>query len=175
MRLLREKPNTTEYHRAADGRHVITLNLCEGAFTALRVVAHALGHNAKPEEYVLSSICDDAASMLTQITEEETKKFVDWDGGTKLPEQTPRHKVVFELSESAYWLLMGVVEAGGYDSPEHLMLAHASSYVAQSYVRSETGDQDEHKYAEEFGLKIEANGNTSLALPNGPTRPGRDL
>lgn len=155
--------NTVEY-RARDGRHIVTLNLGEGAFLAVRAVAYAFEHRS-PESYILGTVCNDAAQMLTQITEEEAAKFVAWQGVQEYPAQTPtpEHEITLRLSEKAYTILAGEALASGYGSPEHMILAYTSSTCSQS-----GGDRDEKEYAKMFGLTVAANGDTTF--PNAQSK-----
>lgn len=57
------------YH-VANERHVFTLSLGEGAFTALRVLAHCFGHPTAAD-YILDSTISATAGLLPQICEKE--------------------------------------------------------------------------------------------------------
>lgn len=150
--------NTVEY-RAVNGRHIVTLNLGEGVFSAVRAVAHAQ-QKPSPQAYILDTVCSDAAQMLAQLTDAETAAFVKWQGGQESSAQAPtaEREITLRLSEKAYAILAGRALSGHYDSAEHWILATMSGLCAQCSGR----DEDEKEYAKMFGLKVEANGNTRL-------------
>jgi hypothetical protein len=152
-----ERLNRSEYH-FREGRHVVTLTLGEGLFTMLRLVASSYRHQT-PEEYILDSVCTDAVDMVGQITNEEVEKLVEWPGEEKRSGQmpTPKREIRLVLDEQPYTILAGIAAAQGYDSVEHMILKNESSLAAQS-----PGDSDENEYAEMFGLKVEAGGETRL-------------
>lgn len=96
--------------------------------------------------------------MLTQITEAEAEKFVRSAAIESPREQTGTHAIVLKLPERAFVILAGLASAGGYESPEHMIIAHEASLAAQS-----PEDQDEKEYARLFGLSVDRNGNTKLS------------
>jgi hypothetical protein len=143
----KSQANTVEY-RAKDGRHIVTLNLGEGMFSAVRALAHVDGHST-PQSYILDRICNDTAQLLPQITNEEAAEFVQWQGVQESPAQVPvlKHEITLRLPERAHTILAGIAAAEDYDSIEEMILTHESSLAAQS-----RGDQDEKGYAKMFGL-----------------------
>lgn len=134
--------NSVEYH-AKDGRHIVTLNLGEGVFSAVRAVAHAQ-ERPTPEAYILDTVCSDAAQMLVQLTDEEAAAFVK-SGEHEYPRsrQTPAdtREIIFHVTERAYTILSGEAAKHGYTGcegyePVAEMLAYdmASLYIGQEPV-----------------------------------------
>jgi hypothetical protein len=142
FRVIGEQPqcNSVQY-RAKGGRHIVTLDLGEGAFSAIRAVAHAQ-EQPTPEAYILDAVCDEAAQMLTQLTTEEAAAFVK-SGEHEYPRQTPvaTREIIFHVTERAYTILAGEAAQHGYTGcegydPVAEMLAYgmASLHIAQEPV-----------------------------------------
>jgi hypothetical protein len=156
----RQSENSAQY-RADGSRHLITLNLGDGAFTALRLVAHAFEHPT-PEDCALACLCSDVAELLPQITEAEAKKFVASaiiESRAEEQQKNPTRQIVLEVPERAYAIWYGCALRDGFEGIEHMILRHEAGMCAQS-----PGDHDEKEYYAMFGLKVDAGGDTSMPL-----------
>jgi hypothetical protein len=153
------QPKNTAQHRFESGRHLITLNLGDGAFTALRLVAHAFEHPT-PEDCALAFICSDVSELLPQITEAEAKKIVEASTIERAEQPASNvHEIVLKLSERAYAIVAGQAARNNWEGPEHWILSQMSGLLAQS----DGIDHDGKEYAKLFGLKVDANGDTRLS------------
>jgi hypothetical protein len=157
------QPKDSAHYRAEGSRHLITLDLGEGAFTALRVLAHVFNHST-PEDYALAVVHSDATDMLPQITEVEVKKFIESaiiESRAEEQQKNPTRQIVLTVPEKAYAIWHGCALRDGYDCIEHMILRHEAGMCAQS-----PGDHEEEEYYAMFGLKVDADGDTSM--PDAP-------
>jgi hypothetical protein len=158
-RTVSPKANRAQY-RNENGQHIVELAFGEGAFTALQVLAQALGPRTV-EEHVLHTVCEDTAQCLPQLTESEAREIVQWRGEQRSEVPTPNRKIVLEVPEKAYAIWHGCALRDGYDCIEHMILRHEAAMCAQS-----PGDHDEKEYYAMFGLKVDETGDTSMPLSN---------
>lgn len=153
----KQPPNSAHYH-FENGKHVFTLEVCEGAFTALRVAAHVSGMD--PAGVALEAVCSHTVTYLADLEEEEAKTFIQSSLNGNIATPATTQTIAIPLPIKAYSVLAGQSIADGYDNPQHMILHIMADLCAQA--QDGCNSKDEKRYFEMFGLKVEANGNTRL-------------